>query len=421
MDKVYRMLEAKIFQGQGMTIGEIARRLNRTERSIWNYLHPKETPKRERHGKLDPYKAIIDDSVNTDPYINCEVLVERLRHAGYNGKMTILRNYVARKRSEVLTQAAIRFETIPGEQAQVDWKDFGKQLVDGKCQKLYAFVMVLGYSRKPFIRFTTRVDSATLLACHVLAFQFFGGVSKEILYDNMKTAFIFDPSDGWRVHSRLMQLAAHYGFIPKRCKVRRPETKGKVERMVGYLDNNFWPRMKGVELSLDDLNERVSSWVETISEKKLAEFNASRSERFSVETGHLQPLPLKDFDVRQMVAVTINRESMMTYLTNRYSVPPRYIRKTLLLLVHPFHDRAELTATDGWKREYTLMSAGSRGREMNESDYAEILECWKKGAERANIMRKPKKQSEPDYVEVAACHPSVFDIILGLDSCEVMP
>jgi transposase len=81
-------------------------------------------------------------------------------------------------------------------QAQVDWKEFGRQTVDGKEQKLYAFVMVLGYSRKVFVHFTTSMKMEAFLACHSLAFQYFGGVPKEILYDNMKTAFVYDAGKG---------------------------------------------------------------------------------------------------------------------------------------------------------------------------------------------------------------------------------
>ena len=110
--------------------------------------------------------------------------------------------------------------------------------------------MVLGFSRKAFVHFTTRMDSATLLACHALAFAYFEGVPREILYDNMRTAFHPDDEGIWRPTKRLLALAVHYGFTPKRCRVRRPETKGKVERTIGYLDSNFWPCMDGEVLSL---------------------------------------------------------------------------------------------------------------------------------------------------------------------------
>lgn len=155
-----------------------------------------------------------------------------------------MKAYLAQVRRTMNNQAVLRFETEPGRRAQVDWKEFGKQWVDGHETKLYAFVMVLGYSRMPFIRFTTDMKQSTLLACHTLAFAHFGGVPKEILYDNMRTAFEPNGEGVWHPTRRLAACAVHYGFVPQRCRVRRPETKGKVERLIGYLDRNFSPELK---------------------------------------------------------------------------------------------------------------------------------------------------------------------------------
>jgi transposase len=123
------------------------------------------------------------------------LLLRRLRRQKYDGGITILRDYAAKKSEEITRKAVIRFETEPGYQAQVDWKVLGKHLVDGRWQKLYAFVMVFGYSRKPFVIHTASMDMATFLMCHVLSFTYFGGVPEEVLYDNMKTAFIYQAAE----------------------------------------------------------------------------------------------------------------------------------------------------------------------------------------------------------------------------------
>jgi transposase len=263
VEQEHRMLDARILQARGYTQVQIAEMLHVTDRTVRNYLKnmPRGRKRPVRASKVDPYKSLIAEVLEENPLYNSEILFDRLVRLGYTGKKSILKHYVAGVRRKLLTQAVMRFETEPGLQAQVDWKEFGRQIVDGRYTKLYAFVMVLGYSRKAFVRFTTGMDTPTLLACHLLAFAYFGGVPWEILYDNMKSAFLCDSQGTWRATKRLSAVAAHYGFTPKRCQVRRPETKGKVERTIGYLDGNFWPRMDQSNMSVAELNGKVNDWL----------------------------------------------------------------------------------------------------------------------------------------------------------------
>lgn len=414
MDKVNLMMEAKVLQASGHTQAEIARRLGKTERTIRNYLHPKSRPRRERQSKLEPYKPYINSKLEDRPEYNCELLYAELAKIGYSGKISILRDYVRERRRELISQAVLRFETIPGLQAQVDWKEFGRQHIDGVMQKLYAFVMVLGYSRKPFIRYTTCMDQATFDACHVEAFLYFGGVPREALYDNAKTAFYMSLDGEWKINPRLLALGAHYGFVPKRCQVRRPETKGKVERLIGFLDGNFWPRFDGQELTLAELNADVNGWVEGILDRKLTELGESRRERFAVEAPHLQPLPEMPFDVRRPVPVAVNREAAIRYKTNRYSVPVRYIGKTLSLLVHPFHRDAELVAGDGWRRPVALAEIGSRSRVFHPQDISDLKQRWERDRARTARRRTPRKRPEVKSTEVETRPPCSYDDLFRL-------
>ena len=236
MDKEHRLLDARIMQAKGMNQREIAEQLGVTDRTVRNYLRyppqPRKRPK--RRSLLDPFKPYVRDILEENPYYNGVLLFERLKARGYAGQISILRDFMAKIRKQLVTTAVRRFETEPSLQAQVDWKEFGRQYVDGKEQKLYAFVMVLGYSRKVFVHFTPSMKMEMFLACHGLAFHYFGGVPKEILYDNMKTAFVYDAGKGtFQANRKLKALAVHYGFIPRRCRIRRPQTKGKVERAIG--------------------------------------------------------------------------------------------------------------------------------------------------------------------------------------------
>ena len=125
---------------------------------------PAARKKPRRGSKVDAFKATIDAILDANPSYNGELIYQTLQKLGYGGKISVMKDYVASIRRKLQLQAVMRFETEPGFQAQVDWKEFGKQIVDGRATKLYAFVMVLGYSRKAFVLFTTRMDSATLLA-----------------------------------------------------------------------------------------------------------------------------------------------------------------------------------------------------------------------------------------------------------------
>jgi transposase len=235
-NKERNMIKAKDLQAKGYTQKEISEKLGVCERTVRNYLAtpPSSRRKGKRKSKLELYHEYIKKIIEDKPYYNCEILYEDLLKIGYTGRISILRDYVSKCRREVLTEAVIRFETIPGHQAQVDWKEHGRQMVDGEMKKLYQFMMTLGYSRKPFIRFTTSMKSEVLLRCHIEAFRYFGGVPATILYDNMKTAFVADENGEFQVQKDLMRFASHYGFSAERCRVRRPQTKGKVERSIGY-------------------------------------------------------------------------------------------------------------------------------------------------------------------------------------------
>ncbi|MBN1241863.1 MAG: IS21 family transposase [Spirochaetales bacterium] len=402
----------------------MAEALGVTDRTVRNYLRRHGEPRHERvrKSKLDEFKGFIDTVLEDNPFLNRELLIERLRKQGYQGRISILRDYAAAVTRKVTKAATIRFETEPGRQAQVDWKEFGKQVVDGRLTKLYAFVMVLGYSRKPFVRFTTSMDQATLLACHVLAFDCFGGVPCEILYDNMRTAFAPDAEGVWQPTKRLLALAAHYGFAPRRCRVRRPETKGKVERTIGYLDNNFWPRMEGRELSLSNLNAEIGAWIDTISSKTIVDLGENRAARFERERPELKSLPATDFDVRTELPLHVGREGTIRHEGNRYTVPAALIGELVSLLVHPLNRNVELRFPDGNARRFVLAAAGSHARVEFPGDGSTLLRRWREDRERTARRRRPRRRTMPSDIEVATGSASAYETLSRLmDASEGIP
>ena len=152
----------------------------------------------------------------------------------------------------------VRFETPPGEQAQVDFARFEVEFADepGAKRIVWLFSMVLGYSRLIWARFVLHQDLQSVLRCHMAAFEAIGGVPREILYDRMKTAVIGEDADGLVVYNRaLLDLARHYGFQPRACRPYRAKTKGKVERPFRYIREDFF--LGGAFRNLDDLNAQL--------------------------------------------------------------------------------------------------------------------------------------------------------------------
>jgi transposase len=411
------MIKAKDLQAKGHTQREISEKLGVCERTVRNYLKnpPASRKTGRRDSKLTRYHGFIDSKIKEQPYFNCEILYDDLLKIGYTGKISILRDYVKTVRREVLTEAVIRFETVPGHQAQVDWKEHGKQMIDGEIKKLYQFTMTLGYSRNLFMRFTTSMKSEVLLRCHIEAFKYFGGVPETILYDNMKTAFVTDENGEFQVQKDLLRFSSHYGFSAQRCRVRRPQTKGKVERSIGYTTTNFWPRVKDRPLSIGSLNDEGLSWAESIMDKRISGLNESRRERFEIEKQYLRCLPEFDPDVRTSIPCMVNRESCITYETNKYSVNPCFIGKIVELRVDSSSREAEILVEDKSIKSFTLEQAGNRSRVISPEDRKLIEKRHRQDRDRLEKIRSVKRKVKSN-VEVDICHPSFYDSVIEMEA-----
>lgn len=418
--KEERMHYARILAREGHGQAEIGRRLGVSDRMVRKYLAKDfgTKPRAVRTSKLDPYKATVDRILEDEPFFNLEVLADRLRAQGYKGGMTILRVYAALVRSELLIKAARRFETEPGRQAQVDWKECGRWTVDGESRKVYAFVMVLGYSRKPFVLFTTDMRSPTLLAAHLKAFEFFGGVPHEILYDNMKTAWLRE-GDEWKVHPALLSLSSHCGFTPRRCKVRRPQTKGKVERFIGYLGNHFLPKAKACSIgTIKGLNDEVTRWLADIDEKQVGTLRETRRERFEREKPFLRAFNAAMApDVREIVDLVVSRSGTVHYESNAYSVPASLLGRTILLRRDALMGTGELSWNGELVRSLVLLAKGARQSDIRPEDATSLRERWERenrAKPRLHAIEKtfekaPSPMDRGIVVEIR--HPSSYESI----------
>lgn len=188
----------------------------------------------------------------------------------------------------------VRFETPPGEQAQVDFAQFHVVFTDEPTTPriVWLFSMVLGYSRLIWARFVMHQNLPTVLRCHIAAFEAIGGVPREILYDRMKTAVIGEGETEGIVYNRaLVDLARHYGFHPKACRPYRAKTKGKVERPFRYIREDFF--LARSFRNLDDLNAQLRYWLDSVANPRThATTLRVVNEAFAEERPHLRPLPL---------------------------------------------------------------------------------------------------------------------------------
>ena len=177
-----------------VNISALSKSTGHDRKTIRKYLSkPRDYPHQYRHlkaGKLDPFKGYLESRIEQFPFLSSIRLLEEIRNQGYDGGYTIVKDYIRTIRPKRSVIAEIRYETKPGVQAQVDWSDCLYLTFDGETKRINCFSMILGYSRMRYVEFTTSTDIQTFLLCHQHAFDYFGGVTQEILYDNMKVVVI---------------------------------------------------------------------------------------------------------------------------------------------------------------------------------------------------------------------------------------
>jgi transposase len=294
-------VEISVLLKQGMGVREVARRCGvarntvrrvRDEGSERRYRRPART------GKLEPFKAYLAERVAAarPQWIPASVLLREIRARGYSGSHTILRDHLRTLKPARRVDPVVRFETAPGVQMQLDWAEFRL----GRL-RWYLFVAVLGFSRWMWGCFADNQRFEALRDLHVEALLAMGGVPLEVLYDNMSTVVLERNADGpgqHRFHPGMSALARDYGFRLRLCRPYRAKTKGKVERVIGYIRGSFFvPLMaelkaNGVVPTIDLVNTRFAAWRAEVANARVhATTRAVPAERLVLEQQHLQRLP----------------------------------------------------------------------------------------------------------------------------------
>lgn len=320
----------------GVSVSEVARRTGYDRKTIRHIRDRNTQPARARQtrrgSKLERYAPYLQGRVAAGVRNATKLYGEIQRH-GYTGGVAMVRRFVHPLRP-LTPSATERFETPAGWQGQVDWASCGRICHGGGWRALSAFVLTLGYSRRQYVEFTVRQDLETFLRCHVHAFQYFGGIPHELLYDNLKTAVDHRGADGSVVwNQRFHDFADYYGFVPRACQPYRPQTKGKVERGIRYLRGNFLLGLDAETLTLSELNWAVTIWLRETADLRIHGTTHERPwDRWPTEQEALHPLAGRpDYDTSYLCHRLVSREGMLAYRGARYSVAPEQVGQLVLV------------------------------------------------------------------------------------------
>jgi len=368
-----------LFQG-GASIRGIAQSLHLSRRTVRRALEqhhlartadrPGEglTPPRRRGSQLDPFDTAIRDLLDRYPDIAVQRVHEELRRLGYQGGYTILAQRVRSLRVPPAVAPVRRFETSKGLQAQMDYSSYDLDFTGEGRRRVYAFSYVLGYSRRQYLHFVEGQDFATTVRQHIQAFEHLGGVAATCLYDNMKVVVSGYDGDEPVYNPRFLAFAAHYGFRPVACRVRRPQTKGKVERPFGYVESSL---LNGRSFhSLEHLNETTAWWLAEVADVRIHRQTQARPvDRHAEEQPFLLPLPAQPFDASEVVYRTVDAEGYVVYRQNFYSAPWRLIGQILAVRVQEstvtIYDRSFVAVAT-----HALIGRGTVGRRSHLPEHA---------------------------------------------------
>lgn len=377
---------------QGLTITEIANIMNLTRKTVSVNLKketaPKYSRKKQKESKLNPYKDYIRAQLEVYN-LTAKRLFKKIKEQGYKGGYGIVAKFVNIEKRDMRKQAVLRFETLPGEQSQVDWGYFG-EIYDQEQKrriKLYCFFMILGYSRMLYIEFFERAHIENFLIGHNNAFKYFGGYTKEILYDNLKSVVIKRAlrAKESEFNKKFMDFAGYYGFNPILCRPYKPNTKGKVENSVLYARQNFFA---GEEfISLNDINKKSRIWIETVSARIHSTTKQQPIERLKLE-GLFTIKNKKLYDTSAIKYRRVFNDCHFSYGGNFYSVPYKYAGKEISVK----EDANEITVFYRDEAIARHILAAAKGQRISNPDHFEGL----REIRMSHALRKPKEPGKED-------------------------
>lgn len=333
-------------------------------------------PMRLRKSIADPYIPFVKETLDKYPKLNATRLYHMVKARGYLGGVDHFRDIVARYRPQPKTEAYLRLTTLPGEQAQCDWGHFGKVVIGNAERRLMAFVMVLSWSRRIFLYFYLGDHTANFLRGHVQAFLYWQSVPREILYDNLKSAVLERVGNAIHFNPELLELAAHYRFLPKPVGVRQAQQKGRVERAIQYIRASFFEARKWKDV--DDLNTQALQWCaeEALQRKCPQDKTLTVMEAFEKEKPSLLALPDDRYPVYDRKPVSVGKTPYVKFDLNDYSIPHQYVQRRLLVEA----TLGEVKVMDGLKAVAIHKRSFDKGKQIEDPEHTKDLVTVKKEA-----------------------------------------
>ena len=342
---------------EGLSIRKIVRTLKLNRKTVTRYLNDP-NPKRpviKRASKLDPFKQEIDRMLEIDPRASAVVIHQRIASLGFDGEITILRDYLRKIRGKSKKrQSFIRFESAPGQQCQIDWAHFGSLTYGNTTRKLYCMAVIECHSRLLYLEFTHSQRQETLHRCLLSAFHFFQGTPKELVHDNMLTAVLERDGSLIRFNESFLQFLMPFKIVPIACNVAKPHEKGKVEKgAIHFIRYNFWPLRSFKDLQ--DLQAQANHWRDHVANVRLHSTTGEKPiDRFKPDS--MSPLPELLPDCRDTALLKVHSDFSIRFDGNSYTVPPWAIGKQVVAradhytLTIYFKDKPIATHTRSWER-----------------------------------------------------------------------
>lgn len=373
-------LEAKILRYHHVEkwrVGTIARQLEIHHSSVTRVLQKsgvQKVPSIKRESLITPYMSFIMEILKKYPTLTASRLYDMVCQRGYKGGVDHFRYLISLYRPRPETEAYLRLRTLPGEQAQVDWGHFGHVEIGNAKRPLMAFVMVLSYSRKVFLRFSLDARMSNFLFGHEAAFLAWNGIPRVLLYDNLKSAVLERRGDAIRFNPTLLEFASHYRFEPRPVAVARGNEKGRVERTIRYVRDNFFPARKWEDV--DDLNRQAIEWCENNASNRPCREDTSKTVRevFLLEQPALIQLPGDVYPTHERIEIKIGKTPYARFDLNDYSVPHTHARKSVTVCA----THNAISIIDGTTTVAKHQRCYDKGRQIEDPSHIEALVALKK-------------------------------------------
>ena len=329
-----------------------------------------------RPSKIEPYLPFVHETLRQYPRLTASRLYAMASARGYVGHPDHFRHLVAPLRPRPPAEAYLRLRTLPGEQGQVDWGHFGTHTIGRAVHALMAFVLVLSYSRRIFVRFFLGARMENFLRGHEAAFQAWQGVPRVLLYDNLKSAVLERRGDAIRFHPTLLAFAGHHRYEPRPVAVARGNEKGRVERAIRYLRDHFWPARTFRDL--DDLNAQAEAWCNGPALERPCPEDRGQSVRavFEHERAHLLALPDNPFPTDEQVEVAVGKTPYLRFERNDYSVPHTHVCRSVTVCA----SLTEVRVLDGARVIARHPRSFDRGQQIEVAAHIDALVAHKRAA-----------------------------------------